>query len=65
MNKSERERQIQYDITCVKSKKYNKLVAMGKGTIGTRERDVQITVYNDVLYSIRIGVYSIGIECRP
>ena len=40
-------------------------MAMGKGTIGTREREVQITVYKDVLYSIRIGVYSIGIECRP
>ena len=30
MNKSERERQIQYDITCVKSKKYNKLVSITK-----------------------------------
>ena len=40
-------------------------MVMGQGTIGTGEREVQIIVYKDALYSIRTGVYSIGIECRP
>ena len=40
-------------------------MVMGEGTIGMWEREVQTIVYKDVLYSIRISVYSIGIESRP